>query len=59
MVFARGEAIIRLKDTVRENGWATPFSGMHFVYAIRKKDARECWNCSPPASRFPPLPAVR
>jgi hypothetical protein len=35
-----GEVIIRLKDTVREHGWGTPFSGMHFVYAIRHKNAR-------------------
>jgi len=35
-----GEVIIRLKDSVREHGWATPFSGMHFVYAIRHKNAR-------------------
>lgn len=36
-----GEVIIRLKDDVREHGWATPFSGMHFIYDIRHKDARE------------------
>ncbi|MEQ8789990.1 MAG: hypothetical protein RIC55_27085 [Pirellulaceae bacterium] len=36
-----GDAIIRLKDSVRENGWATPFSGMHFLFAIRHKDARK------------------
>src|SRR5262245_7034393 len=34
-----GDVIIRLKDSVRENGWATPFSGMHFLKAIRHKDA--------------------
>lgn len=36
-----GDVIIRLKDSVRENGWATPFSGMHFLYAIRGQDARK------------------
>ncbi|QDU92430.1 hypothetical protein [Lignipirellula cremea] len=36
-----GEVILRLKDTVREHGWATPFSGMHFLSAIRGKDAQQ------------------
>jgi hypothetical protein len=36
-----GDVIIRLKDSVREHGWATPFSGMHFLYAIRGQDARK------------------
>ncbi len=35
-----GDVIIRLEDDVRENGWATPFSGMHFIFAIRHQDAR-------------------
>jgi hypothetical protein len=35
-----GDVVIRLRDSVRENGWATPFSGMHFLYAIRHQDAR-------------------
>ncbi len=34
-----GDVIIRLRDSVREHGWATPFSGMHFMEAIRRKDA--------------------
>ncbi len=36
-----GDVILRLRDSVRENGWATPFSGMDFLYAIRHKDARK------------------
>ena len=36
-----GDVVIRLKDSVRENGWATPFSGMHFLSAIRGQDAAE------------------
>ncbi len=36
-----GDVIIRLRDSVREHGWATPFSGMHFIYAIRHRDARK------------------
>lgn len=36
-----GDVIIRLKDSVRENGWATPFSGMHFLSAIRHKPVRQ------------------
>lgn len=36
-----GDVIFRLKDSVRERGWATPFSGMDFLYAIRHKDARK------------------
>ena len=39
-----GDAIIRLRDSVREHGWATPFSGMHFIYAIRHKNARTMQN---------------
>jgi hypothetical protein len=34
-----GDVIVRLKDSVREHGWATPFSGMHFLRAARHKDA--------------------
>lgn len=34
-----GDVIIRLRDSVREKSWATPFSGMYFMYAIRHKDA--------------------
>lgn len=36
-----GDVIIRLKDSVREHGWATPFSGMYFMHSIRHKDARQ------------------
>lgn len=36
-----GDVIIRLRDSVREHGWATPFSGMYFMYSIRHKDARK------------------
>lgn len=36
-----GDVIIRLKDSVREHGWATPFSGMHFLSAVRHKDAKK------------------
>lgn len=36
-----GDVVIRLRDAVREHGWATPFSGMHFMSAVRHKDARE------------------
>lgn len=36
-----GDVVIRLRDSLREHGWATPFSGMHFMYAIRHKDARK------------------
>lgn len=35
-----GDVIIRLKDSVREKGWATPFSGMHFLSAIRGQDVK-------------------
>jgi hypothetical protein len=36
-----GDVIIRLKDAVRDHGWATPTSGMHFLWAVRHKDARQ------------------
>ena len=36
-----GDVIIRLEDSARETGWATPFSGMHFIYSIRHQDARK------------------
>ena len=35
-----GDVIIRLEDRVRDHGWATPTSGMHFMWAVRHKDAR-------------------
>ncbi len=55
-----GEVIIHLKDSVRENGWATPFSGMYFMYAIRHKDARKMQDMlaagqTLPASPYNPL----
>ena len=36
-----GDVIIRLKDAVRDHGWATPTSGMHYMWAVRHKDARQ------------------
>ena len=36
-----GEVIIRLSDEIRKGAWATPFSGMYFVYDIRHQDARK------------------
>lgn len=55
-----GDVIIHLKDSVRENGWATPFSGMHFMYAIRHKDARKMQEMlaagkTLPTSKYNPL----
>lgn len=55
-----GDVIIHLKDSVREHGWATPFSGMHFMYDIRHKDARKMQDLLAagkklPASRYNPL----
>jgi len=55
-----GDVIIRLKDSVREHAWATPFSGMHFMYAIRHKDARKMQDIlaegkALPKSPFSPL----
>jgi len=55
-----GDVIIRLKDSVREQAWATPFSGMHFMYAIRNKDARKMQDIladgkTLPTSPFNPL----
>ncbi|TWT35119.1 hypothetical protein KOR34_00060 [Posidoniimonas corsicana] len=35
-----GDVIIRLRDSVREHAWATPFSGMHFLHSVRDQDAR-------------------
>lgn len=55
-----GDVIIRLKDSVREHGWATPFSGMHFIYAVRHQDARKMQDLLAegkqlPTSRYNPL----
>lgn len=36
-----GDVIIRLKDSVREHGWATPFSGLHFLSKIRHQDTQK------------------
>jgi hypothetical protein len=33
-----GDVIIRLKDSARTTGWATPWSGFSFLHWIRKKD---------------------
>tara|TARA_R110002111_G_C6008015_1_gene374371 strand:- start:11051 stop:12112 length:1062 start_codon:yes stop_codon:yes gene_type:complete len=51
-----GEVIIHLKDSVRENGWATPFSGMHFMYAIRHKDARKMQDMLAAGKTLPTSP---
>lgn len=55
-----GDVIIRLKDSVRENGWATPFSGMHFLSAVRHQDAAKMQDMlsagkSLPTDPFNPL----
>ncbi|MCO6046679.1 hypothetical protein NG895_22515 [Aeoliella sp. ICT_H6.2] len=36
-----GDVVIRMEDSVRDGAWATPFSGMHFIYAVRHQDARK------------------
>ncbi|WP_339728355.1 hypothetical protein [uncultured Gimesia sp.] len=51
-----GDVIIRLKDSVRENGWATPFSGMHFMYAVRHKDARKMQDMLAAGKKLPASP---
>ncbi|MCE9552834.1 MAG: hypothetical protein K8T91_05590 [Planctomycetes bacterium] len=51
-----GEVIIRLKDTVREHGWATPFSGMHFVGAIRHKNAQGMLDLLKAGQKLPTTP---
>ncbi|QDU10951.1 hypothetical protein [Gimesia aquarii] len=51
-----GDVIIRLKDSVRENGWATPFSGMHFMYAIRHKNARKMQDMLAAGKTLPKSP---
>lgn len=51
-----GDVIIRLKDSVREQAWATPFSGMHFMYAIRHKDARKMQDLLADGKSLPASP---
>ncbi|QDT27896.1 hypothetical protein Enr10x_32320 [Gimesia panareensis] len=51
-----GDVIIHLKDAVREKGWATPFSGMHFMYAIRHKDARKMQDLLADGKKLPTSP---
>lgn len=51
-----GDVIIHLKDSVREQGWATPFSGMHFMYAIRNKDARKMQGILAAGKQLPVSP---
>ncbi len=51
-----GDVIIRLKDSVREQAWATPFSGMHFMYAIRHKDARKMQDVLADGKTLPKSP---
>lgn len=52
-----GDVIIRLKDAVREHGWATPFSGMHFMWAVRHKDARQMQALLAAGKPLPPPPS--
>lgn len=51
-----GDVVIHLKDSVRENGWATPFSGMHFMYAIQHKDARKMQDMLAAGKSLPESP---
>jgi len=51
-----GDVIIRLKDSVREKGWATPFSGIHFLSAIRHKDAQLMQELLAKGSALPSRP---
>ncbi len=51
-----GDVIIRLLDSVRERGWATPFSGMDFMYAIRHKDARKMQQLLAEGKKLPTEP---
>ena len=52
-----GDVIIRLKDAVREHGWATPFSGMHFMWEVRHKDARQMQALLAAGKTLPPPPS--
>lgn len=51
-----GDVIIRMKDSVRETGWATPFSGMHFIYAIRHQPARKMQDLLASGKTLPTAP---
>ncbi|WP_417383337.1 hypothetical protein [Gimesia sp.] len=51
-----GDVVIHLKDSVRERGWATPFSGMHFMYAIQHKDARKMQDMLAAGKSLPDSP---
>ncbi len=51
-----GDVVIHLKDSVREHGWATPFSGMHFMYAIQHKDARKMQDMLAAGKSLPDSP---
>jgi len=51
-----GDVVIRLEDSVREHGWATPFSGMHFLWSIRHKDAREMQKMLAAGRKLPTTP---
>ena len=53
-----GDVIIRLKDVVRENGWATPFSGMNFMWQVRHKDARQMQALLTAGKPLPPPPGA-
>lgn len=52
-----GDVIIRLKDSVRDHGWATPTSGMHFMWAVRHKDARKMQAILAAGKALPPPPS--
>ncbi len=52
-----GDVIIRLKDSVRQRGWATPFSGMHFIYGVRHQDARKMQKMLAAGETLPPPPS--
>ncbi|MEZ6069641.1 MAG: hypothetical protein R3C10_05060 [Pirellulales bacterium] len=51
-----GDVILRLKDSVREHGWATPFSGMHFIAAIRHQPAAEMQKLLAEGKQLPASP---
>ncbi|MEM9658440.1 MAG: hypothetical protein AAF961_08775, partial [Planctomycetota bacterium] len=52
-----GDVVIRLHDSVRERGWATPFSGMHFLWAVRHQDARQMQQLLADRKKLPTPPA--
>lgn len=51
-----GDVVIRLADSVRQGAWATPFSGMHFMYAVRGKDARKMQDMLAAGKSLPTAP---